>query len=109
MSETIKEDIEKFKAAYLDLDISVTPKVHIVFSHLYQFLADINASNSGEWHGLGMYSEQAFEAIHHHFKSRWENFKVNPDNEHYAQRLLRAVCCFNGLNTYLTPSCSTST
>ena len=100
VSATIKEDIQKFQDAYLKLNISITPKVHIVFEHLYDFLADSNASNSGEWIGLAMYSEQAFEAIHHSFKKRWENFKVNPDNENYDKKILRAVCCFNGLNTY---------
>ena len=102
VSKSIKKDIEEFREIYLKLGISVTPKVHIVFEHLYQFLADSNsnASKIGDWDGLGMYSEQAFEAIHAKFKKRWENFKVNPENEHYAQALLRAVCCYNGLNTY---------
>ena len=113
VSDTIKEDIQKFRDIYLKLNISVTPKVHIVFEHLYQFLADSNASNDdadgdsnasndedSDWIGLAMYSEQAFEAVHHNFKKRWENFKVNPDNENYDQAILRAVCCFNGLNTY---------
>ena len=102
VSSTIKHDIEKFKEAYLKLNISVTPKVHIVFQHLYQFLADSNSNTSkiSDWNGLGMYSEQAFEAVHASFKKRWENFKVNPENEQYAKKLLRAVCCFNGLNTF---------
>ena len=112
VSKSIKEDIENFREIYLTLGITVTPKVHIVFEHLYPFLEEFAAAN-GAWKGLAVYSEQAFEALHHHFKLRWEHFKVNPDNEGYDQALLRAVCCYNSINTFkhsqLTPSCSMST
>ena len=98
VSDTIREDIEKFQKCYLNLNITVTPKVHIVFDHLYPFLKDQNASNTGAWRGLAMYSEQAFEAIHADFKKRLEHFKVNLDNEGYDGKFLRAVCMYNSLN-----------
>jgi hypothetical protein len=34
LTETWKDFLEKFKDAYLNLGISITRKVHVVFSHL---------------------------------------------------------------------------
>ena len=100
VSKSIKEDIQQFREIYLTLNRSVTPKVHIVFEHLYSFLEERAVANNGIWKGLAMYSEQAFKAVHADFKKRWERFKVNPDNESYDQALLQAVTCYNSLNIY---------
>jgi hypothetical protein len=34
LAHTFKEDIARFKQAYLELKISVTPKVHIIMEHI---------------------------------------------------------------------------
>ncbi len=59
--------INDFCRAYLDLNISVTPKVHIIFTHLKEW---IESSNSA----LGRFSEQAGEAIHSDFDRKWQHF-----------------------------------
>ena len=100
VSKTLKEDIENFKKEYLKLNITVTPKVHIVFAHLYPFLEDKAKANNGEWVGLALYSEQAFESVHADFKKRWEHFKVNNKNESYGAILKRAVCAYNSLKPF---------
>ena len=99
VSQSIENDIEKFRQIYLKLNITITPKVHIVLDHLYPFLKDVNTTKpKDKWSGLAMYSEQAFESVHAHFKKRWEHYKVNLDSEEYDQKLLRAVCCYNSLS-----------
>lgn len=97
VADTIKEDIDNFRKTYLKLQITVTPKVHIILDHLYEFLEDTAAANNGVWVGLAMYSEQAFESVHSDFKKRWQHFKVNFKNESYGEILKRAVCCYNSI------------
>ena len=58
-----KEKIKRFSASYRRLNISITPKVHVIEAHIIDFY-----KKSGESFGLGYYSEQAFEAMHHNFK-----------------------------------------
>ena len=53
--------LRAFKVAYLATELSITTKVHIVFSHIKQFIYRFGV-------GLGVYSEQAFESVHHDFK-----------------------------------------
>lgn len=57
-----KEKIATFKRNYLDLKVSVTPKVHAVFCHVEDFCELKNI-------GLGIYSEQAMKTVHHDFSS----------------------------------------
>lgn len=80
--------INNFKKSYLDLDISVTPKVHSVFFHIEEFC-------SKHHKGLGWYSEQAMESVHYEFKKVWEKHKVQETHQQYSKHLLKAVCGFN--------------
>ena len=52
-----------FSNLYRQLDISVTPKVHILESHITDFY-----EISEEKVGLGFFSEQGFESMHHDMK-----------------------------------------
>ena len=60
----------------MDLGITVTPKVHlfnnfqahIVFQHIQEFLQLVNDDASLPDVGLGYFSEQAFESMHHDVK-----------------------------------------
>ena len=90
LKDNWKETIERFTNLYLALEISVTPKVHMVMHHLTDFF-----ELKGEEHGLSYWTEQAFEAVHHDFKVIWERYKVSPDHPEYGARLLRAVSAYN--------------
>ena len=81
--------IEKFKAEYLKLGISVMPKVHAVMYHIGEF-CEIKGM------GLSPWSEQTAESLHHDFNQVWENYKVK-DKSHpeYGQRLHQAVQIYN--------------
>ena len=55
-----KLNISNFKREFLKLNISVTPKVHVVFHHVEEFC-------SLKGMGLGPWSEQTSESLHHEF------------------------------------------
>ena len=81
--------IRMFSSAYLDLRINVTPKLHAVMHHISEF-----CEKTGR--GLGLWSEQASESIHHDFKQTWQRFKINKtDHELYGKNLLQAVSTYN--------------
>lgn len=85
LDPNFRQIIENFKRSYLDLGISITPKVHAVFFHVPDFCAETQA-------GLGFYSEQATESVHSDFKRVWEKYKVGKDHPDYADRLRQATC-----------------
>ena len=80
--------ISQFKKAFLDLDLSVTPKVHAIFFHIEPFL-------QGKDHGLGLYSEQAMESAHSKFKAHWSRYNVSKSSSRYPQSLLSCLTDFN--------------
>ena len=83
-----KDDIDAFKASFLDLGIAVTPKVHCIFFHVYELC-------SKNQRGLGLFSEQASESVHHKFEKTWTKYKVSKGNKDFDHQLLRAVAEFN--------------
>ena len=95
------DDIAKFCASFRNLDgISFPPKFHMVESHLEQFLRRKWAQNTDyDGFGLGYWSEQQFEAVHHRFTSTWDRFKVGKDHEEYGQRLLTAAMRWDARET----------
>lgn len=68
--------------------ISITPKIHCLLFHVADFC---NVSNRG----LGFYSEQSSEQIHHVFNKHSENFVANKCSPDYSKQLLRSVCALN--------------
>ena len=92
LSPDYKESIKSFRSAYLKLGLAVTPKVHIVFRHVAEFL-----DMKGKRAGLGLYSEQHFESSHRQFLMDWSKFKVHMSNPSYKTALTKAVVRFNSL------------
>ena len=81
--------IATFTRDYMKLGISVTPEVHAVIFHIAEF-----CEMTGQ--GLGPWSEQTGESIHHDFKETWKRYKVNnTDHDIYGENLLKAVCAYN--------------
>ena len=91
LSPNTFECITKFKQAFLNLEINVTPTVHIVFAHISDFVK-YNQENELGNHGLGVWSDQCFETMH----QESDTVKtVNQYSESFPQRSLRALCFFN--------------
>ncbi len=61
LADYFKEAIDRFKRAYLALNLTVTPKIHVIFDHITQFCEEKKS-------GLGKFSEQASESVHSDFK-----------------------------------------
>ena len=91
---TLREDYEQhindFTVAFMDLNISVTLKVHMVMAHVSDFCKKFGA--------LGWYSEQTTESSHSDFKKNtWEKHNLQRSIGHpiYPENLLRAVIVHN--------------
>ena len=89
LASNYKEKLKAFRIAYKKLKISGTPKGHAVFHHISEFCDLVKM-------GLGPYSEQAAESLHHEFDTMWTRFKVKKQ-EHpvYGSRLLNSVVMYN--------------
>jgi hypothetical protein len=91
-----QDHIAEFSACYSVLTsskgnpISITPKVHMVMTHVKQFL-EMKADGKG----LGYWSEQAFESVHADFKEMWETVKVDIDHPEFLTKLLSCVIRWN--------------
>lgn len=88
LDDNFEEIIFDFKKSYLALGISVTPKVHALFFHVPTFCRRHQI-------GLGIFSEQASEAVHSKFQKTWAKYKVSQLSESFGTRLLMAVNDFN--------------
>ena len=71
--------------------LTVTWKVHIACCHIEPF---VNTRKLG----LGVFAEQAGEAVHHQFKKSWSNYKRRIDHQEYGVKLKRSVTSFGVLN-----------
>ena len=93
LKEGFENVIKQFCQVYRSLDnMSITPKIHIVEHHIVDFFREIGDKE----HGLGWYSEQGFEAIHHDMKQEWDRVKIcDPDHPDFGKRLLDFVVAYN--------------
>ena len=64
-----QDEIATFAKDYMKLGISATPKIHTVIFHI------IELCKIAGW-GLGPWSEQTGESVHHDFKETWKTYKV---------------------------------
>lgn len=75
-------------------NVSKTLKIHVLLEHLEQCLQFIDNDN-----GLGFWSEQSGEAVHHKFLEFWSRYKMNfMNDESYASQLQKAVTEFSSLH-----------
>jgi hypothetical protein len=86
-----ESSIQDFGLAYLQLGIPVTSKVHTVLVHVKQFL------NKQNGQGLGVWSEQALESLHHDFNQLRVNgkYKRTLTPAKYSEQLLKCVVTYN--------------
>ncbi len=80
--------LTQFENLFHEANLRETPKLHAIFRHVPQFLCD-------KPHGLGVYSEQAFEGVHHDFGEHYKNFKRNPNHPEFREKFTRAVITYN--------------
>ena len=86
------DQLKEFIVAYMGLEISVTPKMHVLFHHLLPALSNPIL----QVRGLGVVSGQAGESIHQEFKIFWAKYKINSlDNPLYGDHFLCAVIEFS--------------
>jgi hypothetical protein len=110
--------VSRFEQAYMDLGISVSPKVHAMIDHIVPFknqrvlwmpsssTAVASSSSpvvgisgdifSSPMPGLGRWSKQASKAVHHDFQNFWEQGqRVGMAHSDYPQHLLNCVICYS--------------
>lgn len=90
LQPNFKEEIIQFEALYRELSISVTPKVHLVLEHAHEFLESKNFVA-----GLGAWSEQAMESVHHDLKIEWERTKVKTSHPDFEKKFLECLVKYN--------------
>ena len=89
LDENYKEIIGQFTRDYKSLNISITPKVHIIMDHIVPFIEEIEQP-------LGIYSEQASESVHADFTKFWEKYKVKfIHNPSYNRQIYNACLAYN--------------
>lgn len=84
------EDIQDFRKAFECLNLSLTPKLHILTQHLTQYIQRTQC-------GLSLDSEQALEACHFDFDRVYQKYACrNLENPKSGDLLLKAVLDYNG-------------
>ena len=86
----IKSQIISLKKSYAALETSLPLKIHILIDHILDGLKSLRNT------GLGLWSEQSGESIHHEFDNYWSKYKINSKkNKLYEKHLLKAVVEFS--------------
>ena len=89
LSPDYKQNILDFEQCYINLKISVTPKIYSVFHHVAKFCDKVQK-------GLAPWSEQTAESLHSDFSKVWKNVDVHDTNHpEYGQRLLQTIITYN--------------
>ena len=84
--------IDKFSAAVRDCDIPVTPTIHGIETEIKRFF-DLN----GTEFGLGLFTEQAGESVHHDFEDKVYNstYRRDPRHPDHGRLLKKGVAKYN--------------
>ena len=92
ISVDIGDLLKEVIISYMELGLSVTLKMHVIFYHILPALS--NPVLKGR--GLGVMSGQAGESIHQEFKIFWSKYKKNSlKNKLYSENLKKAVVEFS--------------
>lgn len=84
-----KTSICKFEKAYLDLNLKVTPKVHLLIEHAVE---DIDQHGQG----LGIFNEAAAESIHADFDHFYGRYTVKDiTSPSYLTKMQSAITAYN--------------
>lgn len=87
----LEASIARFKTAWKTSGMPLTTKVHIVISHLVDFVSMMNNSS------IRLYSEQSHEAVHVEFWKTWMKYQIKDETSpNFSRQLLRAVLDYNG-------------
>ena len=73
--------------------VAVTWKLHMLCVHLEPLLTKLGR-------GLGIYAEQAGEAVHHKYKKTKGRFKRNKHHSLHMEALKKALCYWSRWNVY---------
>ena len=87
-----KKYIRDFSISFEALNISETPSIHAVKTHILDFF-----ERNGTDNGLGIYSEQASESVHYDWEaSVWDQgYKVAESHPSNPSNLMRATAKYN--------------
>ena len=88
LDKDYKLKIDEFKMDYLNVGISVTPKVHCVFEHVSEFISRRGMS-------LGKYAEQASESVHCDFLKEWKRYACDISHPTYPDKIRSCVVKYN--------------
>ena len=90
-----KKAIRDFSYAYKQIPNITKPlKVHIVIAHVCDFI-----EKYGNGRGLGFYSVQTGEALHHKFETIFDKYYIkNIYSKKYGQNLYKAVVKFSSFH-----------
>ena len=89
LDQNFQFQIAKFKAAFLELNLSISTKLHVIFCHLEEYIVKTGRS-------LSLDSEQALESCHYDFLTVLQRYMGrNLENEKCADQLLSAVGAYN--------------
>lgn len=89
--DALESLISEFRDAWRESNMNVTPKCHIICSHLLDFVR-----KKGHLE-MSRITEQSHEAVHYEFRKTWTRYAVKcPQRPSYGNQLLRAVLDFNG-------------
>ena len=81
--------IQTFKESCSHLPVSITPKLHILFFHVPEFIQRRNMP-------LGIFSEQGSETVHQDFQKFWDTrYKRDMSHPNYADQLLTSIIHYN--------------
>ena len=92
VDSNFKTFIEEFSSSFDALNISETPSIHAVKTHVLDFF-----ERNGVQNGLGLFSEQASESVHYDWEaSVWDKgYKVPETHPAYPSNLKRAAAKYN--------------
>lgn len=85
-STDLEKNICELKKNFEATGVSESLKIHVLLFHIQHSLSFLNGS------GLGLWSEQAGESVHHDFMKYWSKYILNNIHDvRYGDRLCKAV------------------